>query len=265
VGRVVVQGEGVDRPAVGERVGIAWIAGTCGECRFCRSERENLCEQATFTGWDRDGGYAELVTARAEFVHPLPQSADPVEVSPLMCGGVIGYRCLKVAGVQPGDRLGLYGFGASATVVIQVALHWGCEVYVATRSEREQERARGLGATWAGPYDERPPVPLDHAITFAPVGDVVVEALRSVDRGGTVTVNAIHLDHVPEFPYELLWWERVVRSVANVTRQDVRELLDLALEIPIRTEFEAHPLEAANEVLGRVARGDVSGAAVLAP
>ncbi|MDZ7732872.1 MAG: zinc-dependent alcohol dehydrogenase family protein [Acidimicrobiia bacterium] len=247
VGRIVATGEAVeDREAV-KHVGVAWIASVCGTCRFCRSGRENLCESATFTGWDRDGGYADRVTARAEFTYPLPEAVDDLALAPLLCGGVIGYRCLEVAGVEPGDRLGLYGFGASASLVIQVARHWDCEVYVATRDEREQERARSMGAVWAGHYDETPPEPLDEAITFAPVGDVVVDALRAVDRGGVVAVNAIHLDRIPEFPYEQLWWERSIRSVANVTRANVTDFLAVAAEVPVTTAAVPYPLEQAND------------------
>ncbi len=265
VGRVVALGPGVGDVVPGSRVGITWIADTCGSCRFCATGRENLCEQARFTGWDRDGGFAEQVTARADFVHPLPEDADPTDLAPLLCGGAIGYRSLGVSGIRPGGRLGLFGFGASATCVIQVALHRGCEVYVATRSPAEQQRARGLGAAWAGSYGDPLPVPLDAAITFAPSGAVVVDALRAVDRGGTVAVNAIHLDRVPELPYSLLWWERSLRSVANVTRADVREMLKLAVEIPVVTRTEVLPLAAANEALVRLRDGRMSGAAVLVP
>jgi alcohol dehydrogenase, propanol-preferring len=262
VGRVTTVGDGVDPDLTERLVGVAWIAGTCGVCRFCRSGRENLCEKATFTGWDRDGGYATQTTARADFVHPLPD-VDPTAIAPLLCGGAIGYRCLGVAGVDPGDRLGLYGFGASAHIVLQIALHRSCEVYVATRSATEQQRALEMGATWAGPYDERPPVPLDEAITFAPVGEVVIRALEAVDRGGTVAINAIHLDEIPAFSYDLLWWERQLRSVANVTRDDVRELLTLATEIPITTAFDAYPIEEANRAMRAVRDGTVNTAAVL--
>jgi propanol-preferring alcohol dehydrogenase len=244
---------------------VAWIAGTCGACRFCRAGVENLCESAQFTGWDRDGGFAELVNARAEFTYDLPAEVDAASLAPLLCGGAIGYRCLRVGGVQPGDVVGLFGFGASATCVIQVARHWGCEVVVSTRAERERERARRLGATWVGGADEVPPVQLDVAITFAPAGAVVVHALGCVRRGGTVVVNAIHLDRIPEFPYELLWWERQLRSVANVTRRDVTELLALASEIPIRTQVEPVPLDEADVALARLAEGRVAGAAVLVP
>ena len=262
VGVVEALGEGVEGWAVGERAGAAWLAGTCGDCARCAAGRENLCEAAAFTGWDRDGGYAERLTVRADFAHPLPEGLNAVEAAPLLCGGVIGYRALRLCGIKAGGKLGLYGFGASARLALQVALHWGCEVFVATRSARERERALALGAAWAGGTDDAPPAPLDAAVTFAPAGEVVV-ALRAVDRGGTVAVNAIHLDRIPEFPYELLWWERSLRSVANFTRRDAREFLALAAAIPIRTETAVYPLEAANEALADLAAGRVSGAAVL--
>lgn len=270
VGTVAAVGPGVGDdpglPRVGDRVGIAWIAGTCGHCRFCTTGRENLCEEARFTGWDRDGGYATHLVADARFTHRLPDGFDDLDAAPLLCGGVIGYRSLRVAGMGPdraGARLGLYGFGASATCVIQVAVHWGLEVHVCTRSEREQQAARELGATWAGGYDEAPPAPLDAAITFAPSGDVVTAAVRALDRGGVVAVNAIHLDRLPEMPYDDLWWERSIRSVANVTRADVREFLELAAAIPVRTRTEVLPLDDAGTALRRLATGDVSGSFVL--
>lgn len=267
VGSVAAVGEGVEGWSVGDRAGVAWLASSCGECRACRSGRENLCPFAAFTGWDRDGGYATAMTARADVAAHLPEGFDDLAAAPLLCGGVIGYRSLGIAGVTaanaPGLRLGLYGFGASALLTIQVATHWEAEVFVATRSERERERARDLGARWAGGYDEAPPVPLDAAITFAPSGDVVVAALRALDRGGTVAINAIHLDRIPEFPYEDLWWERAIRSVANVTRADIREFMTLAAAIPIRTEIETFELEAANEALERLAAGRLDGTAVL--
>jgi propanol-preferring alcohol dehydrogenase len=266
VGTVVGRGDSIDRPSIGSRVGVAWLASTCGACRFCRRGRENLCEHARFTGWDRDGGYATHVTAVAEFVHPLPDAFADLDAAPLLCGGAIGYRSLGVAGIGPessGAALGLYGFGASATCVIQVARHWDVDVHVCTRSPREQQAALELGAAWAGGYGERPPVPLDAAITFAPSGDVVVAALRALDRGGVVAVNAIHLDRVPELDYDDLWWERSIRSVANVTRSDVRELLDLAASIPIRTRVEVLPLDEIDVALHRLGRGEVSGSFVL--
>jgi propanol-preferring alcohol dehydrogenase len=200
---------------------------------------------------------------RADFVYALPDEFEATAASPLLCGGAIGLRALRVSGIQRGGRIGLYGFGASATCVIQIARHWDCEVYVCTRSERERDRAMAFGAAWVGEYGERPPVPLDAAITFAPVGSVVVEALAAVDRGGVVGINAIHLDHIPEFDYDLLWGERQIRSVANVTRADVRDLIDLAVTIPIRTDVERFALADVNVALQRLAAGQISGAAVI--
>ena len=265
VGYVEELGAGTAGWSVGDRAGVTWLAGADGTCARCREGRENLCASATFTGWDRDGGYAEYATARADVVVRLPATIDDLAAAPLLCGGVIGYRSLRVSGIQPGGRLGLFGFGASARLAIQVAVHWGCSVFVCTRSEAEQRRALELGAVWAGGYDDSPPEPLDAAVTFAPVGDVVVAALRTLDRGGTVAINAIHLDRVPEFPYDLLWWERCIRSVANVTRQDAREFIELAAAIPVRADIEVHPLADANLALQRVASGEVHGAAVLVP
>ncbi|MFH1330676.1 MAG: zinc-dependent alcohol dehydrogenase family protein [Actinomycetota bacterium] len=262
-GRVAALGPGTTGWAVGDRAGVGWPAGSCGVCGFCRSGRENLCEQARFTGWDRDGGYAERAVVRADWAVRLPGRFPDPAAAPLLCGGVIGYRSLRICGIRPGGRLGLYGFGASAFLAIQVAVHWGCEVYVATRSPAEQRRAREMGAVWAGPYEEPPPVPLDAAVTFAPVGEVVVAALRALDRGGVVAVNAIHLDRIPGFPYRHLWWERQIRSVANSTRRDAAEFIDLAARIPVRTVADTFPLEEANTALARLKRGEVSGAAVL--
>jgi propanol-preferring alcohol dehydrogenase len=263
VGRVVRVGEAVTGWQPGDRAGVTWLAAADGTCRFCRSGGENLCEAATFTGWDRDGGFAEFLTARADFAVRVPAGLSDEAVAPLLCGGVIGYRALKLSGIQRGGRLGLYGFGASASLAIQVARSWGCEVHVATRSERDRERAESMGASSVGGYDDNPPAPLDAAITFAPVGDVVVAALRALDRGAAVTINAIHLDRIPEFPYELLWLERSIRSVANVTREDAREFLALAAGIPIRTEVEAFDLAVGNQALQRLAAGSIDGAAVL--
>jgi propanol-preferring alcohol dehydrogenase len=263
VGRVQAVGPGVRGWGPGDRVGLAWLAGADGTCARCLEGRENLCTHATFTGWDRDGGYATHLVARADFALALPPGFSDTDAAPLLCGGVIGYRSLKVSGVRPGQRLGLYGFGASATLAIQVARHWGCRIFVCTRSAAEQARARALGAEWTGNYDEPPPEPLDAAVTFAPSGDVVSAALRALDRGGTVAINAIHLDRVPELPYRQLWWERTIRSVANFTRADAREFLRLASEIPIRPEYEVLPLEEANVALQRLSRGQVRGAAVL--
>jgi alcohol dehydrogenase, propanol-preferring len=263
VGRVRSIGAGVDRWSVGDRVGVAWLAGSCGVCGACREGNENLCDDAVFTGWDRDGGYADEMTARADFAFAIPDGFSDVEAAPLLCGGVIGYRSLKISGIQPGGRLGLYGFGASALLAMQVATHWRCEVYVATRSESERQRALDLGAVWVGGYDDPPPDPLDAVVTFAPVGSVVVAALRAVRPGGNVAINAIHLDGIPAFDYDLLWRERSLRSVANFTRRDAEEFLALAVEIPIRTVVDRYPLVEANTALADLARGEVSGAAVL--
>ena len=263
VGRVAAMGAGVTGWARGDRVGVAWLGGTDGTCAHCSARRENLCTAAQFTGWDRDGGYATHAVARADFALRLPDGFADLDAAPLLCGGVVGYRSLKVSGVKPGARLGLYGFGASATLAIQVARHWGCRVFVCTRSATERERARALGAEWTGGYDEIPPEPLEAAITFAPAGSVVVGALRALDRGGTLAINAIHLDRIPELAYADLWWERSLRSVANFTRDDAREFLALAAQIPIRAEYEVHALADANRALERLARGDIRGAAVL--
>jgi propanol-preferring alcohol dehydrogenase len=263
VGRVAAVGAGVTGWSIGDRAGVYWLFGTDGTCRFCRSGRENLCESAAFTGWDRDGGFAEAMVARADVAVRIPDGFADLDAAPLLCGGVIGFRALHVSGIQPGGRLGLYGFGASALLCIQVARHWGCEVHVRARSETERQRALDLGAASVGGYDDPPPHPLDAAITTAPAGDVVVAALRAVDRGGVVAVNAIHLDRVPEFSYDWLWWERQLRSVANVTRRDAAEFMELAASIPIRTAVDLFPLEAGNEVLRALAAGTIHGAAVL--
>lgn len=262
VGRVEAAGAGVTGWSIGDRAGAYWLWGTDGTCRFCRSGRENLCEAAEFTGWDRDGGYADAMIVRADVAVRIPDGFDDVAAAPLLCGGVIGYRALRVSGIEPGGRLGLFGFGASASLCIQVARHWGCDVHVRVRSAGEQARARELGAATVGGYSDPTP-PLDAAITTAPAGEIVLAALRSVDRGGVVAINAIHLDRVPEFPYEWLWWERQLRSVANVTRRDAAEFMQLAAEIPIRTQVDAYPLEAGNEALVALKAGRVRGAAVL--
>lgn len=263
VGVVDAVGPRVQGWAAGDRAGVGWIGGTCGACEYCSSGRENLCESATFTGWDRDGGYAEAILVRADFALPLPDDLQAQALAPLLCGGVIGYRSLRVSGIQPGQRLGLYGFGASASLAIQVAVHWGCEVFVVTRSAAERKRARALGASWAGGFDEALPARLHAAVTFAPAGDVVVAALRALAPGGTVAINAIHLDRVPEFSYDWLWRERSLRSVANFTRADAREFLELAAAIPLRTETQPFPLAEANEALAALASGDLHGTAVL--
>jgi propanol-preferring alcohol dehydrogenase len=247
----------------GERVGVAWLHGADGTCPACLRGLENLCRNAEFTGWTHDGGYAELVRARRDFVFPLPPGFTDVEAAPLLCAGVIGYRSLRLAGAEASGRLGLFGFGSSAHLAIQVALHWGCEVAVFTRSEAERALALRLGAAWAGGYDDRAPWPLDAAVTFAPAGSVVVAALAALAPGATVAVNAIHLDGMPAFDYDLLWGERVIRSVANFTRADATAFLALAAAVPIRAQVQEFPLSAAGEALGRLAAGGISGSAVL--
>jgi propanol-preferring alcohol dehydrogenase len=247
----------------GERVGVAWLHGTDGTCPACRRGLENLCPNAEFTGWTADGGYAELLRARRDFVFPLPAGFTDVQAAPLLCAGIIGYRSLRLAGTEPGGRLGLFGFGSSAHLAIQVALHWGCEVAAFARSDAERALALRLGAAWAGGYDDRAPWPLDAAVTFAPAGSVVVAALRALAPGATVAVNAIHLDGMPAFDYDLLWKERAIRSVANFTRADATEFLALAGEIPIDAHVQEFPLAAAGEALERLAAGGISGSAVL--
>jgi propanol-preferring alcohol dehydrogenase len=255
VGQVDAVGEGVTAWQVGDRVGAIWLAWACGQCAYCRSGRENLCPFARFTGWDVDGGYATQMNVVADFAVRIPNSFDDVEAAPLLCAGVVGYRALRLAGLGPGRHLGLYGFGASASLAIQVAVHLGAVVHVATRSEGDRKRALQLGATSTGAYDEPPPQPLDAAIAFAPVGYVVIDALRGLAPGGAVVINAIHLDRIPELDYALLWQERAIRSVANVTRRDANEFLALADEIPILTDSRSYPLTDANDALGDLADG----------
>ena len=264
-GIVDAVGTGVRGFSVGDRAGVGWLASACGACAQCSRGRENLCESARFTGWDVDGGYASRAVVAAPFALGLPDAFDDVQAAPLLCGGVIGYRALKRAGVRPRDRVGLYGFGASALLALQVARYWDCRVFVATRSEAEQAHARAMGAEWAGGYGDRPPEPLDAAVTFAPSGDVVIAALSALTRGGTVAINAIHLDRVPQFSYDLLWWERNIVSVANYTRQDASEFLGLAAKIPLVTRVEVLPLSAANDALASLQQGKSEGTAVLVP
>ncbi len=254
---------GGERFAPGERIGVPWLGWTDGECRYCRSGRENLCDNARFTGYQLDGGYAEHVVADERFCFPIPLEYPDLQAAPLLCAGLIGYRSLRLAG--EGERLGLYGFGASAHIVIQVARHQGRRVFAFTRpgDEAGQRFARELGAEWAGDSSGPAPEELDAAIIFAPVGDLVPAALRATAKGGVVVCAGIHMSDIPSFPYELLWNERVVRSVANLTRRDGEEFMALAPEIPVRTEVEEHPLEDANEALDRMRRGDIRGAAVL--
>ena len=258
----VVDGATADLPS-GTRVGVSWIGGTDGTCRYCRSGQENLCDSPTFTGYSVDGGYAEYALARNDFVFPLPASLDDVHAAPLLCAGIIGFRSLRVAGVTPGDRVGLFGFGASAHLAIAVLHAWNCEVYVSTRGESHQQLASKLGAKWVGTEADRPPVELDRAVTFAPSGDVVITALSSLRKGGIVAINAIHLDRMPEFSYDLLWKERSLRSVANFTRRDAREFLELAAAIPIQAETTVFSLDDAPKALAQLEEGAIRGSAVL--
>jgi propanol-preferring alcohol dehydrogenase len=249
---------------LGTRVGVSWIGGTDGECLYCRRGMENLCDSPTFTGYSMDGGYAEYAAARRDFVFPLPVKLEDRQAAPLLCAGIIGFRSLRVAGVEPGERVGLYGFGASAHLAIAVLQSWNCEVYVATRGASHRKLAESLGARWVGEEKDRPPVPLDRAITFAPSGDVVVAALGALRKGGVVAINAIHLDRMPEFDYDtLLWGERQIRSVANMTRTDARDFLALAADIGLRPRITEFPLESANEALAAVKRDAIDGAAVI--
>ncbi len=265
VGEVVAAGRGATRFSAGERVGVPWLGWTCGECRYCRSGRENLCERARFTGYDLDGGYAEYALADERYAFALPGAPAAPEVAPLLCAGLIGYRSLVAAG--DGERLGLYGFGAAAHIVAQVARAQGRRVFAFTRSgdAAAQRFALDLGAEWAGASDARPPEELDAAIVFAPVGALVPAALRAVAPGGMVVCAGIHMSDIPAFPYELLWRERCLRSVANLTRRDGEEFFALAARVPIRTAIEPVPLEDAAAALDRLRAGEVRGAAVLVP
>ena len=263
VGRVDALGEGVTRFVVGDRAGVPWLYSTCGQCDYCQRGLENLCDSARFTGQHVDGGFAEYMVVPADFAYSLPAGFPDDQAAPLLCAGIIGYRSLRLSEIEPGGRLGLYGFGASAHVTIQVARHWDCEVYVFTRSQEHQRHALELGAAWVGQAQDTPPAELDSAITFAPVGWLVPEVLRVLRKGGTLAINAIHLSPIPEMPYPLLYGERTIRSVANSTRQDAEELLHLAAEIPIHTDVELYPLDQANAVLQRLKRAEIQGAAVL--
>lgn len=263
VGRVAGAGEGAERFASGDRVGVPWLGWTCGECRYCLGGRENLCDRARFTGYDIDGGYAELAVADERFCFPVPDGYPDEQAAPLLCAGLIGYRALRLLGEA--ERIGFYGFGASAHILCQVAVHQGRRVFVFTRpgDEQGQEFARGLGAEWAGPSGEAPPEELDGAIVFAPVGSLMTEALRVSAKGARIVSAGIHMSEIPAFPYEILWGERSLVSVANLTRRDGEEFLRIAPQVPVRTEVETYPLEGANEALAAIREGSLIGAAVL--
>lgn len=264
VGHVTKAGPGVEAAIVGRRVGVCWLGGVDGTCLLCRKGMENLCDHPVFTGYSTNGGYAEYAAARADFCLPLPEEAAAEELAPLLCAGIIGYRSLRVAGVERRERVGLFGFGASAHLTIDVLKAWGCETFVATRGESHRRLAREMGAQWVGDALDKPPVPLDRAVTFAPSGDVVVSALASLRKGGVVAINAIHLDRMPGFDYDkLLWGERQMRSVANMTREDAREFVKLAREIGIRPKTTLFPLVQVNRALEAVYRETIDGAAVV--
>ena len=263
VGVVEAVGAACSALAPGQRVGVAWLHRTCGACGACRRGDENLCEHADFTGLTVDGGYAEYVTVPEAFAVRLPDDLDDLAAAPLLCAGVIGYRALRRAEVQPGDRVALMGFGASAHLAIQVLRHWGCEVVVLTRGESHRDLARSLGAAWVGHASELPPGECDRAVVFAPAGELVPVALDVVRPGGTVSLAGIHMTDIPSFAYERLWHERTLRSVANMTRRDAQEFVDLAVEAGITTTVEVFDLDDANTALGAIARDAVGGAAVL--
>jgi alcohol dehydrogenase, propanol-preferring len=264
VGEVI--GGGTPDAPLGSRVGVSWLGGTDGTCSYCRKGMENLCDAPTFTGYDVAGGYAQLAIGRADFIYPLPTALDDLHAAPLLCAGIIGFRSLRVAGVETGERVGLFGFGASAHLALAVLRAWKCEVYVSTRGKSHRDLAASLGATWVGNETEKPPVQLDRAVTFAPSGEVVVAALSSLRKGGVVAINAIHLDRIPQFDYDsLLWGERQVRSVTNMTRTDARDFLALAAQISLKPRVTVFALDQANEALLAVKNDAIDGAAVIVP
>jgi len=261
----VVEGGATEFPTCA-RVGVSWMGGTDGSCWYCKHGMENLCDAPTFTGYSVNGGYAEYAVARRDFVFPLPSNLDDLHAAPLLCAGIIGFRSLRVAGVQRGERVGLFGFGSSASLAIDVLHAWGCSVYVSTRGTSHRALATSLGATWVGGEADKPPVELDRAVTFAPSGDVVIAALKSLRKGGVVAINAIHLDRIPEFDYDhLLWGERQIRSVANMTRQDAKDFLKLAAEIKVDPKVTVFKLDQAQDALAAVKSDRIDGSAVIIP
>jgi alcohol dehydrogenase, propanol-preferring len=261
----VVGGATKEIPA-GSRVGVSWLGGTDGTCSYCKRGEENLCDSPTFTGYSVPGGYAEYALARLDFVYPLHEALDDLHAAPLLCAGIIGFRSLRVAGVAPGERVGLFGFGASAHLAIAVLRAWKCDVYVSTRGESHRKLAASLGATWVGSETEKPPAELDRAVTFAPSGNVVIAALSSLRKGGVVAINAIHLDRIPQFDYDsLLWGERQLRSVTNMTRADARDFLALSAQIGMQPKVTVFPLDQANEALLAVKKDVIDGAAAIVP
>ncbi|MHC1635294.1 MAG: zinc-dependent alcohol dehydrogenase family protein [Candidatus Methanospirareceae archaeon] len=263
VGVVDEVGEEVVHFKKGDRVGVPWLYSTCGGCEFCKKGMENLCERAKFTGLHVDGGFSEYIVVNENFAYPIPDVFSDEHAAPLLCAGVIGYRALRLSEVKPGERLGLYGFGASAHIVIQIAIHWGCETYVFTRSEEHRKLARELGAAWVGGPKDEPPKKINSGIIFAPAGWIVKEALRVMEKGGTLALAGIYMSPIPEIPYQMIYHERKVRSVANSTREDVKELLRVAAEIPIRTEVEVFPFEDVNKAMKLLKDAKINGAGVL--
>ncbi len=264
VGTIDQPGEGVTSFKKGDRVGVSWLHRACGACFYCKSGLENLCEDGRFTGLHTDGGYAQYTLAPADFIHSLPGGYPDLQVAPLLCAGVIGYRSLRLADIKPGERVGLFGFGASAHISMQICIHWGCEVYVFTRSENHRKLARKIGAAWVGGVEDRTPGPIDRAVIFAPAGNIVPAALGLLRPAGTLAINAVYMSPIPQMEYkELLYHERTIRSVANSTRRDAGELLELAPKIPIRTEVEAFPLKDANRVLKMLKQSKIKASAAL--
>jgi propanol-preferring alcohol dehydrogenase len=264
VGIVEKKGGNAQRFKIGDRVGIAWLNYTCGKCEFCKSGKENLCELAKFTGYHLDGGYAQYTVIQEDFAYPVPDKLSPAETAPLLCAGIIGYRALKLSEIKPRERLGLYGFGASAHITIQIAIHWNCEVYVFTRSTEHQKLALKLGAVWAGKAEQTSPKKLHSSIIFAPAGEIVPSALKSLNKGGTLILAGIYMTPTPQLDYtEHLYYEKTLRSVTNSTRKDGEELLKLAEEIPIRTQVSVFPLKEANQALQLLKQGKINGAGVL--
>jgi len=264
VGVVEKLGEGASRFKKGDRVGMAWLYFTCGKCSYCLQGKENLCENAKFTGYHVDGGYAQYTVIHEDFAYPIPDRFSAEEAAPLLCAGIIGYRALRLSEIKPGQRLGLYGFGASAHVAIQVAVYWGCKVYVFSRSKKHQKLGEDLGAVWTGKSSRTPPEKLDSAIIFAPAGEIVLDALKALNKGGTLALAGIYMTPIPQMDYtEHLYYERTVRSVTASTRKDGEELLRIAAEIPIRTQTTSFPLEEANKALQLLKQGKINGAGVL--
>ncbi len=263
VGVIDAVGPGVLETRIGERVGVPWLYQACGVCEFCRRGEENLCPEARFTGFHVDGGFAEAMLARADYVLPIPPDLSDEQAAPLLCAGIIGYRSLRKADLRPGERLGLVGFGASAHLAIQVARHWGCEVYVFTRSDAHRRHAAELGAAWVGGAEDRAPEPLDRAVIFAPAGGLVPSILAKLRPGGTLAINAIHMSPIPKFPYNLIYGERTLRSVANATYQDGVDFLRLAVEVPVMATVASYPLKAVNQALLDLKHSKINGEAVL--